>query len=70
MNLKPIEKKLSELERKSKPDIIHVWLIDEEAGTYEHNGTVYTREEYQAMRQDAGTVIHVEYASEQGRAAE
>ena len=59
MNLKPIEKKLDELERKTKPVNIRVFRELEEAGTYEHNGQVYTEAEYEAMTVPGETVIIV-----------
>ena len=62
MNLKPIEKKITELEQKEHPVNIRVFRELEEAGTYEHNGQVYTEAEYQAMTVPGETVIIVSRA--------
>lgn len=57
MNLKPIEKKITELERKTNPVMIQVWIVDEENDRYTMGGQNYTRAEWEAMQSDDDTVI-------------
>jgi hypothetical protein len=56
-NLEPIERKITELERKITPDIIRVWIVDEENNQYRTDGRNYTKAEYEAMTAPDDTVI-------------